>query len=77
MQFGAQRGLIDRTGGLLMVVNLVTIDRAPHPVDAAQLVRNQRMSMQLRIPGTRRPVVEQRRHQSGGRDLFDSVGATP
>ena len=77
MQFGAQRGLVDRAGGLLVVVDLVPIDRAPHPVGAAQLVRHQRVGVQLRIPGTRRPVVEQRRHQPRRRDLFDAVGAAP
>ena len=77
VQFGAQRGLIDRAGGLLVVINLVPVDRAPHPVDAPQLVRNQRVGVQLRIPSTRRPVVKQRRHQPRGRDLFDAVGAAP
>jgi hypothetical protein len=50
-QFGAQRGLVDRAGSFLVMVDLMPVNRAPHPVHTQQLVRHQRVGVQLRITG--------------------------
>ncbi len=77
MQFGAQRGLVEDAGGLLVMEQLMPVDRAPHPVRAQQFVRDQGVGVQLRIPRARRAVIEQGGGEPAGADLFDAVGAAP
>ena len=77
MQFGAQRCLVEDAGGFLVMEQLMPVDGAPHPVRAQQFVRDQGVGVQLRIPGARRPVVEQGGGEPAGADLLDAVGAAP
>ena len=77
VQFGAQCCLVEDAGGFLVMEQLMPVDGAPDPVRAQEFVRDQGVGVQLRIPGPRRPVVEQGGGEPAGADLLDTVGAAP
>ncbi len=72
-QLGAQGALIDRPGGLLVVIDLVPVQRSPCAVGTQDLVHHQRMGVDLRVAGPGGPVVEQRRGVPRRAHLLDSV----
>ncbi len=76
-QLVAQRGLVERAGGLLVRVDLMAVQGAPAPVAAADLVQHQGVGVQLRITGPRGAVVEHRGHEPVGAHLGVPVAADP
>ena len=76
-QLAAQRRLVERAGGFLVVVDLVPVDGPPATVGAAQLVHHQRVGMQLRITRPRRAVIEDGRGETRRGNLLDPIDAFP
>ena len=76
MHFAAQRRLIDHSGCFLVMEQLGGIKGPPHPISAQELVDDQRVGVELRVPRPARPMLEQRRGESGGRDLLGPVSPT-
>ena len=57
------------------VVQGAGVHRPPPPVGALDLVRDDDVGVQVRVPGAGVPVVERRRDHPPGRDLGAGAGA--
>ncbi len=72
-QLVAQRGLVERAGGLGLGVELLAVQRGKATVGAAGHVRDQDVRVQLRVTGAGGAVPERRRDEPNALQPGDAV----
>ena len=74
-ELGPKRRAIQHAGGLLVLVELATVQAEPPAVLGAHLVGEKDVGMKLRVRGTRGAVEEARGYEALGVDLEDPACA--